>query len=197
VQFARKPLPVSWCSKCAWPEPLNSADSSVVTPVFAARYVSRGRAAARAAALVSVLAMALVLPFRASATLGGDLTSVDADQKQLQCVKRSTLVSGSYTTYELETQLGTVIREYVSPAGTVFGVAWAGPNLPDMRQILGSYYDQFEQAASARRQLHLRGPLAVEEPGLVVYSGGHMRAYTGKAYLPKALPQGLQPEAIR
>ena len=197
VQFARNPLPVRCCPECAWPEPLNSADSSVARPGFAGRKVIRSRTAAHAVALLAFLAMALVLPLQASAALGGNLASVGEDQKQLHCVKRSTLVSGGYTAYELETELGTVIREYVSQAGTVFGVTWSGPNLPNMRQILGNYYDRFEQVASSRRQLHLRGPLAVEDPGLVVYSGGHMRAYSGKAYLPQALPQGLQPEAIR
>ena len=79
----------------------------------------------------------------------------------------------------------------------VFGVAWDGPQIPDLRQILGNYYDQFERSAAQRRLVHQRGPLAIEEPGLVVYSGGHMRAYTGKAYVPAELPQGVRPEEIR
>ena len=158
---------------------------------------SRSQLVCRQAVLVAVLMTAVFLSLRASAALGGDLASVDADQKQLQSVKRSMRAAGNYTVYEIQTGYGTSIREYVSPAGKVFGVAWDGPYLPDLRQILSSYYDQFEQAAAQRRQLHQRGPLFIEEPGLVVYSGGHMRAYSGKAYVPEELPQGVQPGEIR
>ena len=145
----------------------------------------------------AALAAALFLSSPAAAALGGSLASVDDDQKQLQCVRRSTQVNGSYSVYELQTGSGTVIREYVTPAGTVFGLAWEGPSLPNMRQILGSFYGQFEQIAGQRRQAHQRGPLVIEEPGLVVYSGGHMRAYSGKAFVPGLVPAGVRTEDIR
>ncbi len=148
-------------------------------------------------AVLAGLLAAIFLPLRASAALGGDLTSVDADQKQLQAVKRNLPTTGNYTAHELQTGHGTIIRQYISPAGQVFGVSWNGPHIPDLRQLLGSYYDQFEQAAAQRRQLHQRGPLVIELPGLVVYSGGHMRAYAGRAYVPEALPPGVQAEDIR
>jgi len=155
------------------------------------------RAAILPRLLVAAFAAAVFLSSPASAALGGSLASVDDDQKQLQCVRRSTQVYGSYSVYELQTGGGSVIREYVSSAGTVFGVAWQGPNLPNMRQILGSFYGQFEQIASQRRQAHQRGPLVIEEPGLVVYSGGHMRAYIGKAFVPGLVPAGVRTEDIR
>jgi hypothetical protein len=31
----------------------------------------------------------------------------------------------------------------------------------------------------------------------VLQSGGHMRAYVGKAYVPEMLPEGVQPDAIQ
>ena len=155
------------------------------------------RAAILPRLLVAAFAAAVFLSSPASAALGGSLASVDDDQKQSQCVRRSTQVYGSYSVYELQTGNGSVIREYVSSAGTVFGVAWEGPNLPNMRQILGSFYGQFEQIASQRRQAHQRGPLVIEEPGLVVYSGGHMRAYIGKAFVPSLVPAGVRTEEIR
>jgi hypothetical protein len=90
-----------------------------------------------------------------------------------------------------------VVREYVSPAGKVFGVAWQGPRIPDLRQLLGAYYAQYESAASAARSVRHRGPLLIQEPGLVVQSGGHMRAYNGLAYVPDLLPAGVRAEEIR
>jgi hypothetical protein len=32
---------------------------------------------------------------------------------------------------------GTSVRRYVSPAGKVVAVAWKGPVMPDLRQVLG------------------------------------------------------------
>jgi hypothetical protein len=77
----------------------------------------------------------------------------------------------------------------------VFGVAWQGPSMPDLRQLLGVYFDQYVEAAAARRTR--RAPVLVELPGLVVHSSGHMRAFSGKAYLPQGLPQGVTAEEIQ
>jgi hypothetical protein len=100
-----------------------------------------------------------------------------------------------FTMHELRAASGTTVREYVSPAGVVFGVAWQGPSLPDLRQLLGVYFDQYVDAAAARRTR--RAPVRVELPGLVVQSSGHMRAFVGKAYLPQGLPQGVAAEEIQ
>jgi hypothetical protein len=37
----------------------------------------------------------------------------------------------------------------------------------------------------------------IEQPGLVFYSGGHMRAFFGKAYVPETLPKGVTADAIK
>jgi hypothetical protein len=62
--------------------------------------------------------------------------------------------------------------------------------IPDLRQMLGTYYGQYEQAASAP---HLGGHrhLAIEQPGLVVQSSGRMRAFSGRAWAPDLLPQNF------
>ena len=54
--------------------------------------------------------------------------------------------------HEITTPSGTVVREYVSPDGKVFGVAWRGAFLPDFQQILGSYYGEFAKDAQAARR---------------------------------------------
>jgi hypothetical protein len=90
------------------------------------------------------------------------------------------------------------LREYVSASGNVFGVAWQGRSHPDLRQVLGAYYDQYVQAVQAQRaQRHGHGPLLIQQPGLVVQMGGHMRSLTGSAYLPQSLPAGVRPEVVR
>jgi hypothetical protein len=134
---------------------------------------------------------------RASAELGGDAATVAADQQQMQSAKQSVRRAGNYTAHEYEVQTGSVVREYVSPAGKVFGVAWHGPRIPDLRQLLGAYYAQYERAAAAAGNVRHRGPLLIQEPGLVVQSGGHMRAYSGWAYVPGLLPADVRAEEIR
>jgi hypothetical protein len=141
------------------------------------------------------------MPFIASpafAGLGEDVSSVQADQAYVHGLLKSTQMQ-AYTVHEIQAPTGTVVREYVSPTtGKVFAVAWQGPWPPDMRQILASYFEQFQQAAQARASSHAgRRPLAIEQPGLVVHAGGHMRSFAGHAYIPTMLPQGVSAEAIQ
>lgn len=104
----------------------------------------------------------------------------------------------AYTLHEIQAPTGTVVREYVSSSGKVFAVAWKGPWPPDMRQILANYFTQYQQAAQAKVNLHAgRSPLTISQPGFIVQSGGHMRSFSGRAYIPEMLPQGVSAEAIR
>jgi hypothetical protein len=129
--------------------------------------------------------------------LGGDVSSVQTDQLHMQGTRQMT-AKQSYTVYELRAATGTVVREYASPTGTVFAVAWQGPWLPDMRQLLGSYFEQYAQAAKTQSGARMgRRPLMIEQPGLVVESGGHPRAFVGKAYVPEMLPQGVRAEELQ
>jgi len=134
----------------------------------------------------------------AFAELGGDVSSVQADQASMQASLRTTPAQ-AYTVHEIQAPTGIVVREYVSPtSGKVFGVAWQGPWPPDMRQILGNYFGRYQQAAQAQANTHAgRRPLVIKQPGLVVHAGGHMRSFAGQAYIPDMLPQGISAEAIR
>jgi hypothetical protein len=144
--------------------------------------------------------MLLLLPFSAAASLGGDVTSVQTDQEKMRATKHTVQTNEKYTINEITTPYGTTVREYVSPTGKVFGVAWRGPFLPDFQQIFGAYYEGFAQAAQAQRAAQPRrsrnAPLVIEQPGLVVHSGGHTRAYSGQAYIPGMLPQNVNANDI-
>ena len=135
----------------------------------------------------------LVVATRAGATLGGTEASVQVDQAQLKAALQVT-PDARLTIHELKTA-GTTVREFVSPAGTVFGVAWQGTALPDLRQLLGAYFDQYLAAVETRRTR--RAPVVIELPGVIVHSTGHMRAFVGNAYLPQNLPQGVSAEDIQ
>jgi Protein of unknown function (DUF2844) len=159
-------------------------------------YVRWTRGVKRCIGMIALIAATLAISTPAFAVLGGSEASVQTDQVQMQASLRSTRV-GAYTVHELHTPSGIVIREYAS-GGTVFAVAWQGPWRPDMRQLLGSYFDQYEeglQAQSGNRPG--RRPVHIELPGLVVRMAGHPRSFTGQAYVPDMLPQGMTAEEIR
>jgi Protein of unknown function (DUF2844) len=146
-----------------------------------------------ASLLSPLLLIAFALPV--FATLGGDVSSVQTDQAHMKAtvnVARAT----NYTVHEMKAADGTAVREFVSPSGQVFGVAWSGPFRPDLKQVLGNYYDQVLAAAKNRRTTH-NTPLTIQEPGLVVEMSGHQRYYAGRAYVPGMLPQGVQTTAIK
>jgi Protein of unknown function (DUF2844) len=149
------------------------------------------------AAMMMILIFMTALP--AFAGLGEDAGSVQADQARMQASLRTTQAQ-AYTVQEIQAPTGIVVREYVSPAtGKVFAVAWQGPWPPNMQQILASYFDQFQQAAQAQAGTAraMRRPVVINLPGLVVQSGGHMRSFSGRAYIPAMLPQGVTAEALR
>jgi hypothetical protein len=148
-----------------------------------------------------VAAVILATAFPAWAALGGDVASVQSDQMHMQGSIRTT-ASASYMVHEIQGSGGTVVREYVSStgatAGKVFAVAWQGPWPPDMRQLLGNYFDPYVQAAKAQNAARVgHRPLMIEQPGFVVEMRGHPRSFFGRAYLPDQLPSGVSAEAIR
>lgn len=129
------------------------------------------------------------------ATLGRDSTSVTDDRVHMKAAARLSRNDAAYTVHELTMPTGTVVREYVSPAGKVFGVAWRGPYLPDFRQLLGDYFAPVMQAPRNQRQG--RGPVEVRQPNVVFQSGGHMRSFFGRAYVPDMLPKGVSADVVQ
>ncbi|MFZ1927515.1 MAG: DUF2844 domain-containing protein [Candidatus Sulfotelmatobacter sp.] len=153
------------------------------------------------ALVLGAVCLILCTAFPAWAALGGDITSVQSDQLRMQGTIR-TSAKGSYAVHEIQSSAGTVVREYVAStgdfAGKVFAVAWQSPWPPNMRQLLGSYFEQYLQAAKAQSASQVgRRPLMIDQPGLVVQIGGHTRSFTGRAYVPQMLPSDVRAEDIQ
>jgi hypothetical protein len=134
-----------------------------------------------------------VEPVRAG--LGSDAADILIDSAQMQGV--ITLVSrAQYDVQEITAEAGTRVREYVNRGGLVFAVSWDGPVMPDLRQLLGSHYAAYTEALSASTHRDLRS-VRVATRELVVECGGHMRAYSGRAYLPVLIPPGVPVAELR
>jgi len=139
-----------------------------------------------------LLAVASFFCGQSYAALGGDAASVEADRAHMNAQLQVTQ-SAAYTLHELKTDNGTVVREYVSASGSVFAVAWQGPFVPDMQQLLGSYFEQYSNAVKANKEVRAgRHPLDLQLPGLVVQSSGYMRARHFRAYIPQQVPAGVK-----
>lgn len=158
---------------------------------FASLFGFPGARAARGILLCALLG--LVSP--AWAALGDNSASVQVDSVRMNGTLHR-IATEHYTIQEIRTSNGQTIREFVSPGGSVFGVAWEGPTTPNLEQLLGSFFEPFRQA-SQQRQPQSRGPLLIETPTLVVQQSGHLRAFRGRAFLPAALPRGVQSSEIQ
>jgi hypothetical protein len=156
----------------------------------------RGHVHARAAALWLALSMltAVLAPGIARAALGQDSTTVERDVAQLRA-QRSIRTAGAYSVHQLQTPGGTQVREYLNASNQVFAVAWNGPSIPDLQQLLGGYFPRYRAAAQAIGRA--RRGVAVQDSDLVIRTGGHTRAFFGVAYLPAKMPAGVTEGDIR
>lgn len=96
----------------------------------------------------------------------------------------------SYSVNETTLPSGTVIREYVARGGNVFAVSWNGPLMPDLRTLLGRHFDTLSsETAKSPKAGHNR--VNIVRPEVVIVSGGHMRAYAGRAWIAGDFPSGI------
>lgn len=147
--------------------------------------------------IVGMALVGTINPSPAFGSLGGDVASVEADRAKMEATMQTTSKQ-LYTVHEMHTSNNVTVREFVSPAGKVFSVAWEGASRPDMKQLLGAYFDQYAQAVQQQEAKRAgRGPLLIQQPGFVMQMTGHMRALSGRAYIPQLAPAGVQIEELR
>lgn len=149
-------------------------------------------------ALLPILSLSLLQGPLAYAALGSSPSNFGTTP--VRQAARSLAAAGAdsapaYTVSQSTLDSGTVVREYVDPQGTVFAVSWNGPALPDLRTLLGDKFAVLTSSAGKRPKAG-HSQLAVDQPDVVIVSGGHMRAYAGHAWIPGALPAGFDTATI-
>jgi len=143
----------------------------------------------RAGLLLLVFGLNMLWVRTVCAALGGNSASIIADSLEMQGSVHA-YSSPQFEIQEITTESGVRVREFVGRDGLVFAVAWSGPAEPNLPQLLGVHFALYHQARLAQAPPGLHRALRLALPDLVIESGGHMRAYRGRAYLPMHLPAG-------
>lgn len=133
---------------------------------------------------------------RVDAALGETAESIEADQKVLSALRHSASTRGSHTVHEIDSG-STVVREYISPSGIIFAVAWNGLMHPDLSQLLGRYLDEYQETLKGIVPSRGQRRLQVKTNRIIVEKWGHMRNLQGRAYVPQLLPAGLNIDEIK
>jgi hypothetical protein len=151
-------------------------------------------------------------PSSANASLGGDTASIMSDANALGAVKSPNSSQGIQTqkapiqavqSYVLRTSTGEKytysefatasqyrVREFLTPDGKVFGVAWQGPRAPDLHALLGAHFAEWRDAARSQPQ-HSLHHSEVRTSSVVVEMGGPMGFVVGRAWAPNLVPDGV------
>ena len=137
-------------------------------------------------------AVALAATAPAFAALGGAPIPAPSQAATAGTQQAVTSAGTAYTHLERQLDTGTVVHEFVDAGGTVFAVAWSGPFLPDLRELLGASFPALQESAARGRT----SALSINRPDLVLVSAGHMRGFEGRAWLPTRLPAGFDPRQI-
>ena len=130
------------------------------------------------------------------ATLGERADSIANDSHALSAAAPTTVTRAKYSMQELKAET-TTVREYLTPEGVVFAVAWNGLVHPDLRVLLGCYDEEYRGALAQQQRLQGRRQKHVRSQRLVVETWGHMRNLQGRAYLPELVPEGVNLYEIR
>ncbi len=132
----------------------------------------------------------------ARATLGEPVDSVTLDRKALSAALGAKTVHTGYTVQEVVSD-SVRIREYISPSGVVFGIAWNGLIHPDLTPLLGSYAGEYREALRQTLRKPGRRSSKVMTSRLVVEKWGHMRNLRGRVYAPALIPPGVSVDEIK
>jgi membrane-bound ClpP family serine protease len=137
----------------------------------------------------------VLVPLEAAhAALGENAGSLARDHEALRGMLIVTPMQG-YDVHTMVGASGVTVREYAAHTGNVFAVTWSGTQVPDLKRLLGTYFERYVSLAQTRRTGH--HVLSINTPGLVMTSIRIQRMATGQAYVPGLLPSGVSPRELR
>ncbi len=169
---------------------------TVPAPLLMLHNTRMHRSVARVVPRIVISSALCAWSISAQATLGGDSASILADATQLHGQVQPVQPAPG-DTVSIRTDNGMTVREFLDSGGTVFAVSWSGPAVPDLAAVLGAYFGQYASALWLLQNAGRQRAIHVVTADLVVDTGGHLRAYSGRAYLPAAVPAGVALDTLR
>ncbi len=141
---------------------------------------------------VSLFLLIIILGVQSFARLGDRVTTTELSAAKSRAAK--------VMVYDVRASAvnGVSINEYFSAEGIVFAVSWRGVAQPDLTDVLGSYYSDYDKASREQLPVQRRGKSAViTSSEIVVKKFGHMRDVRGLAVVPSLLPAGVRLEDLQ
>lgn len=152
-------------------------------------------------AACAVATACIVAASPARAVLGQPIQAAMAPASQAKtatALRRTQALSAGVQVFERATGDGGAIREFVSPQGVVFAVAWSTRFKPQLEDLLGSYHAGYAAAASeALKRPGIQRQSLLQAQDLVVRASSHLNTFTGRAYVPSLVPLGFDAESAR
>ncbi len=140
---------------------------------------------------LSFLIPFLLQPLGAWAVLGGNAETVAQDGQPVTANGHElTQQNRGVQQQSVLTAQSVTVTEY-SASGVVFAIRWSGPVIPDLSRLLGTYFSQYAAKTPTPTAVTRNRPVTIQTLDLVVHAGGHMRAFSGSAYVPSLIPAGL------
>lgn len=146
--------------------------------------------------IVAALIGTLLVPVICQAELGGKINVTPSLKMSIKAAV-PVQTQASYSVHELIPESGGSIKQYADAAGVVFAVTWKTPVLPDLQTLLGANYFAAYKSETATKAHAGRGPVRINQNDFVIFSGGRLKAFSGKAYVPSLLPAGFNTDAIQ
>ena len=143
---------------------------------------------------LALLVILMMGSTRAWAALGNNQASVDADAQALGG-QHTVVAKTGYSLHQISMSDGSVVNEFVSPAGVVFGVSWQGRRLPDFHQLFGAYMTNFQQGQ--RTQVIPRRGITIQGTDFYFTNFGRTMSFHGRAYAPSLVPTHLTAEVVQ
>ena len=138
------------------------------------------------------------VPALSYATLGGDMTTIDADNKALassvSTVVTTTNSDSSYKVSTIKTPDDITINEYSSLGGQVFCVTWHGSKYPNFIQIYGNDATQLKSAKSSGQSVTSNNLLGND---FVSKISGLPHRLSGMAYKPSLVPNNVNVNRLK
>jgi hypothetical protein len=133
----------------------------------------------------------------AFAALGGDESGISRDAVVTRMELRAVAPGEKrFRMHELrDTARNVSVRQFVNPDGKIFGVAWDGQTKPDLGQVLGPYFARYTNATAG--QSRTRQLRTIDQPDFVLRVSGHMRHFTGSAWVPGLVPADVDPMEVK